>query len=485
MFLLSLREKISESLSEAIGAPANQISLFLTMISVLPFCVLNYFIHGKYPRLIYSLVLGLFFQISIYKYNFIHIFISAIFTYLFIAFYGRKLSAFYVLIFSIVYLSYLHIKRMFEDYGGWTIDDPTTIYMMSICKFSSLAFSYEDGEKDINTIYNSHHREYRVVEKPTLLEVLSFIYFYPTSIVGPSIEFKDFINFINEADCYSNLTKNLGYLIKYSLLYFFGSFVAIAYCTIVTSKVPLASTYEEEFGKHNFLYKLAYLYLCFPGIRARYYSGWFMSYSGLILCGISYTEKKDKDGKIIKSLEKGNYGSVIAVEWNSIYPKEAINEWNKTIHLWLKYNVYLRVINIEHKKLKNNKSLASLITFICSAIWHGYYLTYYTTFFVLYCYQSGCLILEQKGVYDWIRKTKYLIPFVSVLNCVVIETIGIMFFNLEWHKAVMALKNYKYFPFIFHFGFFIFTKFLKVPKKPKNVDNTIKEKEKETTKKVE
>ena len=40
-------------------------------------------------------------------------------------------------------------------------------------------------------------------------EVLSFVYFYPTAIVGPSIEYKDFINFIKETDCYSNLGKNL------------------------------------------------------------------------------------------------------------------------------------------------------------------------------------------------------------------------------------------------------------------------------------
>ena len=68
--------------------------------------------------------------------------------------------------------------------------------MMSICKFSSLAFSYEDGGKDENELRNKHHKEYRVFEKPSLLEVLSFIYFYPTSIIGPSIEYKDFINFI-------------------------------------------------------------------------------------------------------------------------------------------------------------------------------------------------------------------------------------------------------------------------------------------------
>jgi lysophospholipid acyltransferase len=44
---------------------------------------------------------------------------------------------------------------MLTDYGGWNID-VTTIYMMSVCKFSMVAFSYEDGEKDDEVIKSSH-----------------------------------------------------------------------------------------------------------------------------------------------------------------------------------------------------------------------------------------------------------------------------------------------------------------------------------------
>jgi len=70
--------------------------------------------------------------------------VATLFTYLFLRFFGRKLSAFYVLGFTVAHLSYLHIYRMVTDYGGWRMD-VSTIYMMSICKFSAIAFSYEDG----------------------------------------------------------------------------------------------------------------------------------------------------------------------------------------------------------------------------------------------------------------------------------------------------------------------------------------------------
>lgn len=46
---------------------------------------------------------------------------------------------------------------MITDWGGWKMDI-TTIYMMSICKFSALAFSYEDGAKQDSEIKSSYHK---------------------------------------------------------------------------------------------------------------------------------------------------------------------------------------------------------------------------------------------------------------------------------------------------------------------------------------
>ena len=480
--MLAFRDNISEKLSSVIKAPANQISLIITMISIIPFALLNYFIHGKRLRLIYSFVLGLFFQYSIYKFNTIHIFISAIFTYIFIKYFGRRYSAFYVLVGSLIYLSYLHVKRMFRP-ESWKVDDPTTIYMMSICKFSSLAFSYEDGMKKEEEIKGPHHREYRVVEQPSLLEVLSFIYFYPTSIIGPSIEYKDFINFMAETDCYARLGENILLILTQGTLYFIGSFICMAFYAISAVKLPVSRVIEEDFGKHNLFYVLAYVYCSIPGVRAKFYSGWVLSYSTLIFSGAAYTEKKDDKNKdkIIKCFDKGSYGSIVTCEWG-ISPKQSMIDWNQTTHLWLKYNVYTRTINIERKPFKNNWALSSFLTFISSAIWHGFYLTYYLTFVLLYFYQSSADVFDKIGLYNWIYKTKFLMPLASVLNGLAFETIGIFFFNLYWDKAVIGARNMRYFPIIYIMGLFVISKFIKVPKKKKVKDD---KNDKNVNKKVE
>ena len=56
-----------------------------------------------------------------------------------------------------LHLTSVQLKRMVDDFAGWEID-VSTILMMSICKFSSIAFSYEDGMKEDSVLKNSYHR---------------------------------------------------------------------------------------------------------------------------------------------------------------------------------------------------------------------------------------------------------------------------------------------------------------------------------------
>lgn len=477
--MLTLRKKIAENLSLKIGAPPEQIVLILTMLLIIPLNIINYFIKGKYPRLLYSLILGILLQYSIYGLGIIHTFISTISTYLFIHLYGRKKSAFYVLIGTLLYQSFLHIYRMIYDYGGWSIDDPTTIYMMTICKFSSLAFSYEDGEKDDSQFKNAHHRNYKIINKPNLLEIMSFVYFYPTSIIGPSIEYKDFINFIEEKGCYSHLPYDK--IALNGFLYLILSFIEMGIYAVLTPKIPLTYIGQKEFGKKNFLYKIIYIYIAFVPLRAKYYSGWITAYTMLVINGIAYSETKDeKTGKIIQSFENGSYGSIVYNEFG-INPKFKLVEWNKTIHLWLKYNILTRTINIDKKPFKGNFKLAALLTFIGSAVWHGYYPTYYFTFIFLYFYQVGNEPLDKVGFYNYAEKNIVLNIVCRFFVQLLFDLIGTPFFNLEFGLFIQYLINTNFMiVFIILIWYFGIIKFVKVPGKKKEEDKKISEDNKKT-----
>ncbi len=86
-----------------------------------------------------------------------HIVIATLTTYLFIKFFGRKVSSLVIVAITITHLSFIHIYRMLIDWGGWNLD-VSTIYMMSVCKFSSIAFNYEDGGKEDSEIKSSYHK---------------------------------------------------------------------------------------------------------------------------------------------------------------------------------------------------------------------------------------------------------------------------------------------------------------------------------------
>jgi len=87
----------------------------------------------------------------------LHLVVATTNTYLFIKYLGRKYSAFYVMAFNIIHLSFIHLNNMIYHYGNWYLG-VETLYMMSICKFSSVAFTYEDGAKPESEIKSSYHR---------------------------------------------------------------------------------------------------------------------------------------------------------------------------------------------------------------------------------------------------------------------------------------------------------------------------------------
>ncbi len=101
-------------------------------------------------------------QYQMFGRDIFHLVLSTLITYFFIKYFGRKLSAFYVLIINIIHLSFLHLERVLYHYGEWSLGIET-LYMMSICKFSSVAFNYEDGGKDEKDLKSTYHKSKLII----------------------------------------------------------------------------------------------------------------------------------------------------------------------------------------------------------------------------------------------------------------------------------------------------------------------------------
>ena len=177
LYLGSLRRQLALYLEIKLGAPSEQIILIITMVLAIPFSFLNYLIHNRTARVLYSLIIGFILHYSIYGIQSLHTIFGTVASYLYVKYFGRKLSPFYLLIASMAHLSLLNIIRMIVDFGGWAIDDISTIYMVIVAKVSSFGFSYADGEKDEKDIRSDHLKHTRIEELPSIFEYASYIFF--------------------------------------------------------------------------------------------------------------------------------------------------------------------------------------------------------------------------------------------------------------------------------------------------------------------
>ena len=486
--IIYLRPNLAKYLSELTGTPDSQFTLVLSILFTIPICLLNFLIKGKTQRLLYSLIPGVILQYSIYGMGMIHVIVSTISTYLFLIFFGRKISAFVVMIYTMIHLSYLNLTSMLDHYGKWNVDEICTIYMMELTKFTSIAFCYEDGLKNDKDFKNEHHKKYKIEKIPSILEYISYIYFYPTAIIGPFIEYKDFIDFIEEKNCYENLTskKKLTYLLKQGTIRLLSSFFFMGTYAFFLPYVPVEFLGEKDFviKYPKFYQRIFYLLLTGPAVRSRYYSGWLLNTSTLAFNGIAYDEI-NKNGEIIQNVEKGSYGSILLYEFG-MNPRYKMGYWNKTVHEWLKYYIYTRLL-CTNGKFKNNKQLSNFVTYIVSAFWHGFYAGYYFGFFMVFLFQQLGIFTDALGFYKWIEDKVYLWPLVSLKTIFFNNSIGASFFILEFKKAYQITLNFYGFPFYFSLFCYIATRIylMLFGIKKKDVHKKILEKEKESTKKTE
>ena len=480
-YVLDLRSQLATYLEGKLGAPVEQIILITTMVAAIPFSLLNHFIYNRTLRLLYSLIIGLFLHFSIYGINSFHTVFGTIASYYFAYFFGRKISPFYLLVASLTHLSILNIRRMIIKFGGWDIDDITTFFMIAVAKFSSFAFSYSDGGKDINTIISPHQKQSRIENMPSLLEYSSYIFFYPTSIVGPFIEYMDFIHFIDKKDCYANLTSHLLYIFTEGLQKLFIAIFFIVFFVFVGDKYPLSVVGTTEFREKypKWWMRFLYMYISAPVGRSKYYIAWALTYSSLIFSGMAYGETTIKD-KVFPNVEKGSYGKILYNEFGLI-PRLKLVYWNMSIHIWLKYNVYTRVLG-SSGIFKGNKVMASFITFFVSALWHGFYSTYFISFFLLYLFVQDGLFLEELGFYKYVENHLFMWPIAFLKTTFFYDIIGSIFFCLEISTTKQILINYYGLPVNAIVGFYIFSIIYKTVfrSKKKKID-----KSKEINKKIE
>jgi len=112
--------------------------------------------------------------------------------------------------------------------------------------------------------------------------------------------------------------------------------------------------------------------------RFQYYFAWKVTEGSCVMAGMGYNgimTPTDGGADEWTAVENVN---ITALETSTSF-KGLVETWNKSINTWLRFYVYWRVCELL-KNERSSSSRATLVTYVVSAVWHGFYFGYYSFF---------------------------------------------------------------------------------------------------------
>jgi len=340
------------------------------------------------------------------------------------------------MVFMMAYMSGAHIYRMYTDYLGWHLDF-TGPQMLLTQSLTALAYQLHDGRRlrKGEKLEEAYLEAKSMQDVPHLFDYYAFVYFFPAFLAGPSHQFKDFMHLCDgslfpEKKCPPTVLPSL-YATARALL-FAPAFFLVAWW-------PVTITTQAEFGTHNIVYQLAYLWVGFAIFRCRYYFGWYLSEAAFVSSGAGYSDNGKWDRvRNVKPLKVEFAENIRGITSN----------WNICTANWLKYYVYYRL----------PVSIRTYGTYFVSAFWHGFYPGYYS-FFIYAAFLTETARLARRLLRPFFivpgskpeKGTSFKVLY-DVMGTVLTMTLtnfgGIGFVVLSGELTWAALKNQYFYGYI-------------------------------------
>lgn len=289
-----------------------------------------------------------------------------------------------VFAFAMGHLTLNHVIRaMFQlSYETFEVTGPQMVLVM---KLTTFAWNVYDGRRPAEDL-DKWQKEKRVVQYPSLLTFLGYAFYFPGILVGPYLEFVDYMNLIDgtlfkalekvDEEKRAALTipgrlvprgrKRVAYRKMVMGLVFLGIFVVFG------GQYNFSIAVQDGFVSKSLLYRIAIYQLCGFFERTKYYAIWTLTEGASILTGLGFT------GTGVNGETRWEGAANVKVWTIEFAPnfKVLLDSWNMKTNIWLRECVYKRVT----PKGKKPGFRSSMITFATSAFWHGIAGGYYLTF---------------------------------------------------------------------------------------------------------
>ncbi|XP_076362099.1 lysophospholipid acyltransferase 6-like isoform X2 [Tachypleus tridentatus] len=366
--------RIFQSLSNFVGLPIDQLNFIISqsvmlLLAVLYRKVLRHQNVSVETRHIFILSFGIALGYFCFGHQISHLCVQGTLAYIVMNNVNPKLLHRRVLFISMLYLSSLHLLRLQYEFGAWTLDITGPV-MIATQKVTSVAFSLHDGLTRPEVKLTAHQRKHIIKRIPTMLEFFSYIFHFQTLLCGPLVFYNDYIDFIkgtnpqvskNPEEVYIESPPPKQVVRKLAISICFGLFLifVVPFFPIRYLKDPVY-LYETPWYR-----QLLYIIICTSFARSKYYHAWLLGESVANASGLGFngftTDGKPK-WDLVSNIDILNFELSSNV-------RETVKTWNISTQQWLKIIVYDRAPS--HK---------TLLTYLLSALWHGFYPGYYFTF---------------------------------------------------------------------------------------------------------
>lgn len=297
-------------------------------------------------------------------------------------------------------LSGAHLYRQFKsdvDFTKYALDITGPLMMLTM-KLTSFAFDMYDSKRwylrripppppeETGKVPLSQRgskcpaidsaTKYPIIRKyPSFMEFLSYALLFPGLLTGPVVPFYEYRTFINRT-YFAGVDTTQGALPgrKRRALYLF----TVA-CLFLGVYLALQSTFKVDrvldpsFRKEPLWYRLYYVHMSNFVTRSKYFFAWMIAEGSYVIIGLGFRLSAAKK-PLWDRLENIN---PVRIETIPDF-RTLVSSWNVCTNQWLNAYVYRRLLNYFGRN--SGSARASLLTYIVSAVWHGFYPGYYLMF---------------------------------------------------------------------------------------------------------
>ncbi|XP_013184936.2 lysophospholipid acyltransferase 5 [Amyelois transitella] len=437
-------------IASAIGTTEPALRLLISIILGYPYAVIyhKYVRSEKQFRNLYFILTGL--DLAYYNFGFslYHNLIPAVVIYLTTMFLKPgKLNAIVSFVFNLGYILVGYIVTESEDYDiTWTMP-----HCVLTLKLIALSFDLWDGQLLAKgEKLSSNSMKTALVEQPTFVELLGFVYFPACFLVGPIFSFRRYKDFIDDKYPLDTEAKEYGQQGMQRLIQ--GILYLVAF-QVGGSVFSMKYMLSDDFSENSFFYKHMYCGLWAHFALYKYISCWLLTEAACIRFGLSYNGMEGAADSRFKTSKWDGCNNIKLLRFETATKfQHYIDSFNCNTNYFAAEYIYKRL------KFLGNRNLSQFFTLLFLAAWHGirsgYYVTFFNEFIIMFMEKELESLMVKTKMYDrmWSHNVvKYLLYIVLKMYTIVFMGWSLVPFDLKVYSKWLKVYSSLYFS-----GFFLF-----------------------------